>query len=112
MSLIDLSTNIGGFLQLRNPLWIASAHYSHKASAIKAWKEITPAALTLKTSHKEKEVEQKNLIRQKTEKILPRFGRSLYVDGAKQDELLTYADTQELLTYANNELPETSIGIS
>ncbi len=97
---------------MRSPLWIASAHYSHKASVIKAWKSISPAALTLKTSHINKEIEAKATIRQKTNIILPRFGKSLYVDGPKQDELLSYLETQELLRCASHELPNTVVGIS
>lgn len=43
---------------------------------------------------------------------MPRFGRSFYVDGPKQKELLTYDDTKALLEFAAAELPTTIVGIS
>jgi dihydroorotate dehydrogenase len=68
--------------------------------------------LTLKTSRKNIEDEDKPTVRQKTEKVLPRFGRSLYTDGPKQKELLTYDATQALLNFATENLPQTAIGVS
>lgn len=112
MAQVDLTTKIGTFLTLRHPLWIASAHRSHKESIIRSWKDLSPAALTLKTSRKVVEAETKSIIRQKTDKILPRFGRSLYSDGPKQEELLPYERTRELLQFAKAELSETKVGIS
>lgn len=109
---VDLTTKIGDFLELANPYWISSAHYSHKESVIEAWREFSPAALTLKTSDIDPKREEKKAVREKTQKILPRYGRSFYCDGPKQDELLTYERTAELLNFAKGKLPKTKLGIS
>jgi dihydroorotate dehydrogenase len=109
---VDLTTKIGDFLELTSPYWISSAHYSHKESVIEAWEEFSPAALTLKTSDINPEREDKRLVREKTQKILPRYGRSFYCDGPKQEELLTYERTAELLKFAKERLPRTKLGIS
>jgi dihydroorotate dehydrogenase len=109
---VDLTTKIGDFLELANPYWISSAHYSHKESVIEAWKEFSPAALTLKTSDIDPKKEDKKSVRERTHKILPRYGRSFYCDGPKQDELLTYERTEELLKFAREKLPKTKLGIS
>jgi dihydroorotate dehydrogenase len=99
-------------LTLRNPFWIASAHYTHKDSVIRAWKEFEPAALTLKTTHRYEGAEDKPTIRQKTDQLLRRFGKSFYCDGPKQEELLSYAQAAELLKVAADELPNTVVGTS
>ena len=54
----------------------------------------------------------KRSVREKTQKILPRYGRSFYCDGPKQEELLTYEKTAELLNFAKGKLPKTKLGIS
>lgn len=109
---VDLTTKIGDFFELANPYWIASAHYSHKESVIKAWEDLSPAALTLKTSDNKPANESKGSVREKTQKILPRYGRSFYCDGPKHEELLTYEATSELLKFAQEKLRYTKIGIS
>lgn len=109
---VDLTAKIGDFLELANPYWISSAHYSHKESVIEAWKEFAPAALTLKTSDIAPKKEEKKSIRERTQRILPRYGRSFYCDGPKQEELLTYERTAELLNFAKEKLPKTKLGIS
>src|SRR5580704_13921644 len=109
---VDLTTKIGDFLELANPYWISSAHYSQQESVIEKWEELSPAALTLKTSDINPERENKKSLRQPTQKILPRYGRSFYCDGPKQEELLTYERTAELLNFAKAKLPKTKIGVS
>jgi len=79
---------------------------------IEAWEEFSPAALTLKTSDIDPKREDTRSVREKTEKILPRYGRSFYCDGPKQEELLTYERTAELLKFAKEKLPKTKVGIS
>ena len=96
MSSIDLTCDVGTFLKLRHPLWIASAHYSEKRSVIDAWVEQEPAALTLKTSHKNPKEELKDSIRQKTYPSMNRLGRSLLLRGPKHKELHSYAATADL----------------
>ena len=112
MSQVELAADIGNFLTLAHPFWVSSAHYSHKDSAIRAWKEIEPAAITLKTSHRRIEEEKKDLVREPTDPVIPRFGRSFYCDGPKQDELLSYEQTASLLKVAEKELPSTILGVS
>jgi dihydroorotate dehydrogenase len=114
MAKIDLSVNIGGFLDLAEPLWIASAHYSTSKQSVSAWKRegIVPAAFTLKTSKRLVEAEEKKTVRYPTNPSLPRFGRSFYCDGPKQLEFLTYEATADLLKHAQAELPETKVGTS
>ena len=109
---IDLTTKVGRLFTLRHPFWIASAHYTEKESAIESWKEVQPAALTLKTASTVRTLKEKKRIREKTLAILPRFGYSLYCDGAKQDEYLTYEGAADLLGKAQKALPETLVGIS
>lgn len=111
---VDISAKVFENFVLRNPFWVASAHYSDNESAIRQWKSIKPAALTLKTSHKSppQEVKHPDSVRQITAAMLPRFGRSLYCDGVKQKELLTYEATAKLLACARESLPDTLVGIS
>src|ERR1035441_1983985 len=89
---IDLSIQLLPNLKLDTPLWIASCHHTAKESSLKAWARIAPAALTLKTSKRTEVVEEKQLVRYQ---LLPlqRYGRSLYCDGPKHLELLTYKVT-------------------
>lgn len=108
---VDLTTKIGN-LELANPYWISSAHYSHRESVIEAWQEMAPAALTLKTSDINPKREEKKSVREKTQRILPRYGRSFYCDGPKHEELLSYERTAELLKFAKEKLPKTKVGIS
>src|SRR5258708_24448278 len=113
MSDVDLTSQIGNFLTLRHPFWIASAHYSEKEAAIDAWVEIQPAALTLKTAHKAPiREEEKKTTRHKTIESMTRLCRSFYCDGPKQKELITYERTAELLKYAKAHSQETEVGIS
>ena len=112
MSQVDLAVDIGGFLRLRHPFWIASAHYTERESVLDAWVAFDPAALTLKTSHKTPAQEKKKKIRRKTDVCLPRFGRSFYCDGPKHEELLSYDRTAKLLRYALKKLPRARVGIS
>jgi len=109
---IDLTAKIGKFLDLSDPFWIASAHYSNSKSAINSWKEIKPAALTLKTAHFPQSSETTRQVRRKLSTVVPRFGRSLYTDGPKQAELLSFDAAHELAAYALKELPETKVGAS
>jgi dihydroorotate dehydrogenase len=113
MAEIDLTTPIGKILNLSQPFWIASAHFSEKESVIDTWAEIEPAALTLKTAHKAPIEDSKaKSIRSKTTEFLNRFSRSYYCDGPKTRELLTYERAGELLNYARKKLPKTKLGIS
>jgi len=113
MSEIDLTAPVGKALTLRQPFWIASAHYSERESVIDTWAEIQPAALTLKTAHKAPvAIEEKKTTRHRTIESMTRLSRSYYCDGPKQKELITYERTAELLKYALKRLPETKIGIS
>lgn len=110
---IELTTPLGKALTLRQPFWIASAHFSEKEAAIDTWAEILPAALTLKTAHKAPiENEEKKSIRRKTIEFMGRLSRSYYCDGPKQKELITYERAADLLKYARQRLPETQLGIS
>jgi dihydroorotate dehydrogenase len=68
--------------------------------------------LTLKTCQREIVPEEKDRIRFRTSPDLPRFGRSFYCDGAKQDELLTYDVAASLLDHAKKTLTGTHVGIS
>lgn len=109
---INLSVSVGALLQLREPLWVASSHHTSKESAIDAWQPIEPAALTLKTSKGVLIHEEKPTVRFLLWPSVPRFGKSLYCDGPKQEELLTYERTAELLAYARSKLPKTRVGVS
>ncbi len=113
MSEIDLTSQVGNFLKLRHPFWIASAHYSENAAVVKAWSELRPAALTLKTAHKAPiDKEATETTRHRTTESMSRLSRSFYCDGPKQKELITYEKAAELLKYAREQLPDTEIGIS
>ncbi len=81
-------------------------------AAIKGWKEIQPAALTLKTSKKIVVAEEKKSLREKLYPAVTRHGKSFYCDGPKQEELLTYENTAALLKVAKETLPKTLIGVS
>jgi dihydroorotate dehydrogenase len=115
MPAADLTTSVGTFLTLREPLWIASAHYSQDTSALAAWRDqgVAPAALTLKTSQRTPPVENgKTTLRFATYPHFSRFGRSYYCDGPKHKEFLPYAATASLLTQAREILPSSKIGVS
>jgi dihydroorotate dehydrogenase len=48
---ISLEITVVDALTLKDPFWVASAHFS-EPSMFKIWAEIGPAALTLKTATK------------------------------------------------------------
>jgi dihydroorotate dehydrogenase len=113
MSEIDLTSQVGDFLKLRHPFWIASAHYSENEAVIRAWAEVRPAALTLKTAHRAPiDQETTETTRHRTTESMSRLCRSYYCDGPKQKELIPYEKAAELLKFARAQLPETEIGIS
>ena len=110
---IDLATAVGPALQLREPFWIASSHFTEKESILDQWAEMAPAALTLKTCTNTNREKPERTIRRKTLDIVPHYGRSYYCDGPKSVELHSYAQTATLLEYANKKLSEhTKVGVS
>jgi dihydroorotate dehydrogenase len=112
MAEIDLKAQIGVALKLREPFWIASSHFTEKESVLKQWKELEPAAVTLKTCTNANRDDQKRSIRRKTLSIAPRYGRSYYCDGPKILELHSYEQTTDLLKKAKVLMPQSLIGIS
>ncbi|MDX2152545.1 MAG: nitronate monooxygenase [Bryobacteraceae bacterium] len=112
MADIDLKAHIGTALQLEEPFWIASSHFTEKDSVLKQWKELEPAALTLKTCTSASREGQKRSIRRKTLSIAPRYGRSYYCDGPKSLELHSYEQSADLLAKAKELLPKSLVGIS
>lgn len=109
---ISLGVKLGNFLELKEPFWVASCHFTEKESAIGAWEEIGPAALTLKTSKKTEVREDKERIHERLLPISAAFGKSTYCDGPKHEEFLSYRDTSRLLDYAKSKLGSTKIGAS
>jgi dihydroorotate dehydrogenase len=109
---ISLKPNLRNLPELAEPLWIASSHHTTNEAAIKAWREIQPAALTLKTSTKHVAQENKKSIRRTLYPAVTRYGRSYYCDGPKQEELLTYDATTALLTFAKETLPSSLVAVS
>jgi dihydroorotate dehydrogenase len=111
---IDLTCDIGNGLTLREPFWIASCHLTSRPSVLRAWRRFSPAALTLKTSKRNPKVEAKPSIRYRLglDPSVSRFGKSLYCDGSKHKEFLTYDATAKLLKLALEVLPKTKIGLS
>lgn len=111
---IDLTTHVGSALVLANPFWIASSHYSENVKMLNSWREYEPAAITLKTctNMDRTELENKPLIREKTHRLLPRYGRAFYSDGPKTKELKSYEEAKELLDSAKQVLEKTKVGIS
>jgi hypothetical protein len=61
---------------------------------------------------KESPAEDKPTVRELTYPRLPHLGLSLYCDGPKNREFLSYSRTAELLKYAMRMLPDTKVGIS
>lgn len=112
MAETDLTAQIGSALQLQEPFWIASSHFTEKESVLKQWKEIEPAALTLKTCTNSNRAGQKRSIRRKTLPLAPRYGRSYYCDGPKSIELHSYEQSSDLLIKAKELLPNSLVGIS
>lgn len=110
---IDLTTSVGGFLTLSEPLWIASSHLTSTKQVVQAWADLRPAALTLKTSKRVPKPEPgKPTIREKLSPSVSQYGQSLYCDGPKDKEFLTYEATRELLDHALAQLKDTKIGVS
>ena len=112
MARIDLTTRIGNWLTLANPFWIASSHYTENEAIFRTWRELEPAAITLKTCTKIDRAEQKRSIRERTEHFLPRYGRAFYSDGPKSKELKSYEEAAELLAKAKQILVDTKVGVS
>jgi len=113
MSEIDLTTKLRNGLTLREPFWVASSHLT-QPSMLKIWREIAPAALTLKTATRIDRSEPGKTPggKRPTIDVLPRYGRSYYSDGLKSDELHTYEECQNQLSEAKALLPDTKIGVS
>lgn len=113
MSETDLITKLQNGLVLANPFWIASSHLS-EPSMFKVWKDIEPAALTLKTTTKMDRAEPGKTTRgnRPTQDVLPRYGRSYYCDGLKMDEFHSYDECRSQLKEAKDVLKRTKIGIS
>jgi dihydroorotate dehydrogenase len=113
VSEIDLTTNIGKLLKLREPFWIASSHFTEKESILWQWAELEPAAITLKTcTCTDRTEKHKRSIRRKTLDIAPRYGRSYYCDGPKSVELHSYEEAAKLFKDAREILPKSKVGIS
>jgi dihydroorotate dehydrogenase len=93
-------------------LWIASSHHTTNDAAIRGWKEINPAALTLKTSKRTVVPEDKRSVRRTLYPAISRYGKSYYCDGPKQEELLTYEAAVDLLRFAKETLPNSLVGVS
>jgi dihydroorotate dehydrogenase len=109
---ISLKPDVANLPSLSEPLWIASSHHTQNEAAIRGWKEIKPAALTLKTSKKSVVPEEKDSIRKVLYPAVTRYGKSYYCDGPKQEELLKYDTTAALLKSGKETLPHTLIGVS
>ncbi len=109
---VNLTATVGKLFNLRDPFWIASCHYTTNEGTIKAWEKFEPAALTLKTCTSNPETEKKNNVHYRLEDSLHRFGKSIYCDGPKQKELLSYQVAIALLKFAKNRLKNTKVGLS
>ena len=70
--------------------------------------------MTLKTCTRMNRAEEKpkRVIRQRTQTLLPRYGRAYYSEGPKTKELKSYEDAATLLTEAQRLLPNTKVGVS
>jgi dihydroorotate dehydrogenase len=111
---ISLATRVVDGLTLKDPFWIASAHFS-EPSMFKVWAEIGPAALTLKTTTKIDLAEpDKKRKKGKIQELVGRYGRSYYSEAPKSEEFYPYSVTaEEHLARAKKELPsDTKIGVS
>lgn len=124
MGEVSMATPILDGFELRNPFWVASAHFSDSRAAIQNWKHYAPAALTLKTTADKSrltEVSQEKsrvLVPLETHKdpILREVRKDLslnfFSDGPKTIELLSLSDTRELLTFAKSTLKDSKVGVS
>src|SRR5688572_26948647 len=106
---IGLVPALANLPNLREPLLIASSRHTTNEAEIKGWKDIDPAALTLKTCTKEPEQEDKKSLRRTLLPGLVRYGKSYYCDGPKHEELLSYEAENSLLKIAKEVLPNTLI---
>jgi len=121
-----LTTTIFRDWSLRNPLWIASADFSHKGKAWHKFLEVEPddrpGAITLKTTAPNKKTSLKitkkvtvdiHSVRSPlTPKPRGQSSSSIYCDGPPEQEYLSIQETKELLAQARADFDDAAVGIS
>lgn len=113
---MDLSVEIFPSFRLKDPFMVAASHWTADLQAIKNFVDLSPSALTLKTTSARYGGSLDKIISlQRNQRRLIDWTKRVfanYTDGPKELELWDVVATYEMLDKVEKLLPETLLGVS